>query len=139
MTILKQYRLSANLSQTQMAKKLGIGLRAYRNYEYGQRKMPYEILAKFLWIRNLGNDKELAMILKETYKMEDDILKVMDWGKKSKREQNEMNNLINANIALSDNLKNTKSDAIKLANIIVEKLDVNELDEYTQNILNNYY
>lgn len=65
---LKQYRAENKYTQQQMADLLNISLRAYRNYEYGERQMPYKILAKFLFIRNDGKDRELSKILKEYIK-----------------------------------------------------------------------
>lgn len=62
---LKEFRKGKGYTQQQMADMLGVTLRAYRNYEYGERKMPYEILSKFLFVRNIGNDRELADILEE--------------------------------------------------------------------------
>ena len=65
---LKQYRIQHKYTQQQMADLLNITLRAYRNYEYGNRQMPYKVLSKFLYIRNYGNDRELSKILKEYIK-----------------------------------------------------------------------
>jgi transcriptional regulator with XRE-family HTH domain len=62
---LKQYRIENRYTQQQMADLLNISLRAYRNYEYGKRQMPYKILSKFLYIRNDSQDRELSRILKE--------------------------------------------------------------------------
>ena len=68
MSMLKKYRKQNNLTQQEMANLLNISLRAYRNYEYGCRKMPYKLLSEFLYIRNIGNDRELSEILKEYMK-----------------------------------------------------------------------
>lgn len=65
---LKQYRTQNKYTQQQMAGLLNISLRAYRNYEYGNRQMPYKVLSKFLYIRNDGKDRELSKILKEYIK-----------------------------------------------------------------------
>ena len=65
---LKQYRIQHKYTQQQMADLLNITLRTYRNYEYGNRQMPYKVLSKFLYIRNSGNDRELSKILKEYIK-----------------------------------------------------------------------
>lgn len=62
---LKQFRKEKRYTQQEMADVLGISLRCYRNYEQGLRSMPYEILSKFLFIRNIGNDRELADVLEE--------------------------------------------------------------------------
>lgn len=61
----KQFRKNKRYTQQEMADVLGISLRSYRNYEQGLRRMPYEILSKFLFIRNDGNDRELSKILEE--------------------------------------------------------------------------
>ena len=65
---LKQYRTQNKYTQQQMADLLNITLRAYRNYEYGNRQMPYKVLSKFLYIRNNKNDRELSEILNEYIK-----------------------------------------------------------------------
>ena len=65
---LKQYRTQNKYTQQQMANLLNITLRAYRNYEYGNRQMPYKVLSKFLYIRNNKNDRELSEILNEYIK-----------------------------------------------------------------------
>ena len=62
---LKQFRKEKRYTQQEMADALGVSLRAYRNYEYGERQMPYDVLSKFLFIRNDGNDRELSKILEE--------------------------------------------------------------------------
>ena len=48
-----------------MSDTLGIIVRSYRNYEYGNRQIPYDILAKFLYMRNELDDRKLAKILDE--------------------------------------------------------------------------
>ena len=65
---LKKYRTQNKYTQQQMADLLNITLRAYRNYEYGNRQMPYKVLSKFLYIRNDKNDRELSEILNEYIK-----------------------------------------------------------------------
>lgn len=62
---IKQFRKEKRYTQQEMADALGVSLRCYRNYEQGLRSMPYEILSKFLFIRNNGNDRELSKILEE--------------------------------------------------------------------------
>lgn len=62
---IKQFRKEKRYTQQEMADALGVSLRCYRNYEQGLRSMPYEILSKFLFIRNDGNDRELSKILEE--------------------------------------------------------------------------
>ena len=62
---LQYYRELGKVTQQEMADALGVSLRCYRNYEQGLRSMPYEILSKFLFIRNNGNDRELSKILEE--------------------------------------------------------------------------
>ena len=65
---LKNFRINNKYTQQQMADLLNISLRAYRNYEYGNRQMPYKVLSKFLYIRNDKNDRELSEILNEYIK-----------------------------------------------------------------------
>ena len=43
---LKELRNRRELSQTEVAKALGISLRAYQNYEYGQREPNIEMINK---------------------------------------------------------------------------------------------
>lgn len=62
---IREFRKEKGYSQQKMADILGITLRAYRNYEHGLRTMPYEVMSKFLFIRNNGNDRELSKILEE--------------------------------------------------------------------------
>ena len=49
----------------EMAKKLDISYFCYAHYERGSRRIPYDILIKFLELRGYKNDYELAKILKE--------------------------------------------------------------------------
>lgn len=65
MSIFKKFRLEKELSQEEMAKKLGIHINAYRNYEIGKRMMPGNVLMKFLRLRAEANDLELADLLEE--------------------------------------------------------------------------
>ena len=65
---LKNFRINNKYTQQQMADLLNISLGAYRNYEYGNRQMPYKVLSKFLYIRNNKNDRELSEILNEYIK-----------------------------------------------------------------------
>lgn len=65
MTSYKEYRINNELTQKEMADKLNISLNAYRNYELGKRLMPYNTLAIFLKMRNVGKDMELSKILIE--------------------------------------------------------------------------
>lgn len=68
MTIYKKFRIDNNLTQQEMAKKLGIHTNSYANYENGKRLMPYNILIKFFKIRATKEDIKLANILEETTK-----------------------------------------------------------------------
>lgn len=67
MTILKEYRINNDMVQKEMADKLDISIPAYRNYENGKRAMPHDVLRKFLIMRGLESDLELAKILGEIY------------------------------------------------------------------------
>lgn len=68
MTILKEYRIKERYKQKDMANMLNMNINTYRTYELGTRKMPYEVLADFLLLRNYEDDKKLAKILKEINK-----------------------------------------------------------------------
>ena len=65
---LKQYRIQHKYTQKEMSNLLDVSLRAYRNYGYGNRQIPYTVLSKFLYIRNYESDRELSKILKEYIK-----------------------------------------------------------------------
>ncbi|MGP0009065.1 MAG: helix-turn-helix domain-containing protein [Methylocella sp.] len=43
---MKIVRLSKNMNQTNFAKRLGLSLRGYRNYERGDREMPAGVLRR---------------------------------------------------------------------------------------------
>lgn len=62
---IKEYRIKNRYTQQDMSDALGISKRSYVNYELGIRTMPYEVLSKFLYIRNEGVDRELSQILEE--------------------------------------------------------------------------
>ena len=68
MTIFKEARLKCGVTQQEMADSLKIPLRRYRSYEHGECMPSYEIMAKILYIRNKGRDRELAKILKNLVK-----------------------------------------------------------------------
>ena len=68
MTIFKEVREKNGITQQKMADNLKIPLRRYRSYEHGDRTPDYRTLAKILYIRNKGQDRELAEILKELIK-----------------------------------------------------------------------
>lgn len=68
MTIFKEARLKCGITQQEMADGLKIPLRRYRSYERGERMPDYETVAKILYIRNKGKDRELAKILKQLIK-----------------------------------------------------------------------
>lgn len=65
MSMLKRYRVNADLTQKEMAEKLGVSYPAYRNYELGKQKMSNKVLIKFLKLRALPQDLELVKILEE--------------------------------------------------------------------------
>lgn len=67
MTILKEYRINNDFGQKEMADKLNCSLPAYRNYERGKRKMPHNVLAKFLQLRATPQDLELLQALEDLY------------------------------------------------------------------------
>lgn len=68
MTIFKEVREKCGFTQQTMADGLKIPLRRYRSYELSERTPDYETVAKILYIRNKGRDRELAKILKELIK-----------------------------------------------------------------------
>ena len=62
--MLKEYRLSHNLTQQQMADLLKIDFTTYSRIENHKRKMSIELLIKFLEIRNEANDEFIISVLK---------------------------------------------------------------------------
>ena len=62
--MLKEYRLSHNLTQQQMADLLKIDFTCYSRIENHKRKMSIQLLIKFLEIRNEENDKLIISVLK---------------------------------------------------------------------------
>lgn len=65
MSDLKKYRLELGLTQKQMAEKMEVPYYTYIKYEQGQRKMSYQILGKFMEMRNKKADKEILKTMKE--------------------------------------------------------------------------
>ena len=53
---LKTYRETAELTQKELAKKLGISESAYRSYELGDRHIPVDLLAKLALFYNESLD-----------------------------------------------------------------------------------
>lgn len=53
---LKELRKGKKLSQDQVAKALGVSLRAYQNYEYNQREPNIEIINKIADFYNVTTD-----------------------------------------------------------------------------------
>ena len=62
--MLKEYRLSHNLTQQQMADSLNVDYTTYSRYERHQRNINIELLIKFLEIRNEKNDDIVISVLK---------------------------------------------------------------------------
>lgn len=67
MSMIRKFRRDLGLTQEEMAKKLNISPNAYRNYELGKRMLPYDVLVRFLKLRNDKRDLELVSILEELY------------------------------------------------------------------------
>ena len=67
MSMMRKLRRSLCLTQEEMAKKLDISPNAYRNYESGKRMLPYDVLIRFLKLRNDERDLELVKVLEELY------------------------------------------------------------------------
>lgn len=67
MSMLKKFRLLNEYTQFELAKKLGISINAYANYEKGIRTMPLNITYRFLKLRGEVNDIKLCEVLEEIY------------------------------------------------------------------------
>lgn len=57
---LKELRNKRNVSQAQVAEALGISLRAYQNYEYGQREPNIDMINKLADYFNVTTDRLLG-------------------------------------------------------------------------------
>lgn len=62
--MLKEYRLSHNLTQQKMADLLKIDFTCYSRIENHKRKMSIELLIRFLEIRQYEDDDKVISILK---------------------------------------------------------------------------
>ena len=67
MSMLKKFRLLNEYTQFELAKKLGISINAYANYEKGIRTMPLNITYRFLRLRGESDDIKLCEVLEEIY------------------------------------------------------------------------
>ena len=65
MSMIKKLRMDLGLRQEEMAEKLDISINAYRNYETGKRMLPYNVLIRFLKLRNNEKDLEMVKVLEE--------------------------------------------------------------------------
>ena len=65
MSMLKKLRRDLCLTQEEMAQKLNISANGYRNYESGKRMLPYDVLIRFLKLRNYEQDLEVVKVLEE--------------------------------------------------------------------------
>ena len=61
--MLVEYRESHNLTQTEMAKLLGISVSAYNLYENHKREMTFDTLIKFLKLRDDTYDDKLIEVI----------------------------------------------------------------------------
>ena len=57
---LKKVRLDRNLTQDELAHKIGVTLRTYQYIEYGQRKPSYSVILKLQGIFNKSIDTLLT-------------------------------------------------------------------------------
>lgn len=140
MNPLKEFRVSRHLSQQEMSDVLGVTVRSYRNYEYGKRQLPYDVLAKFLYIRNELDDRKLAKILdniigdvKITSLINDEDFEVSTIS--LLRKENE--NLLKANTKLSDKTVEMKDDLIFIGRYLKNKIE--KPDDQIEGVLNKYY
>ena len=62
---LKELRTKRGISQSQVANDLGISLRAYQNYEYGQREPNIDMINKLADYFNVSTDRLLGRTTKE--------------------------------------------------------------------------
>ena len=65
MSLLRRYRQEMDLTQEELAKKMGISVQAYRNYEKGIRPMPYKVMTSFLKVRDTKEDRKILKELEE--------------------------------------------------------------------------
>lgn len=57
MTYLKALRDANGMTQATLAKKAGVSVRSYRNYEAGRRKPPYDIAKTLAEVFGIPMDK----------------------------------------------------------------------------------
>lgn len=140
MNPLKEFRRKKHLSQQEMSDTLGITVRSYRNYEYGNRQIPYDILAKFLYMRNELDDRKLAKILDEISNDNKIIALIDDNNAKPNiveelKKENEK--LLKANTKLSDKNVEIKDDIIFIGKYLKDK--IKKPSDEIKGILNKYY
>ena len=61
--MLVEYRESHHLTQTEMAKLLGVSVSSYNLYENHKREMTFDTLIKFLKIRDDEYDEKLIEVI----------------------------------------------------------------------------
>lgn len=63
--MLVEYRESHNLTQTEMAKLLGVSVSSYNLYENHKREMTFDTLIKFLKLRDGLYDEKVIEIIQD--------------------------------------------------------------------------
>ena len=75
---LREFRIKSNLTQRELAKKLGISIPTLQKYEYGTLKLKSEIIVKICKVFDIGiNDFLDKIILSDNEKMELDFIESM--------------------------------------------------------------
>lgn len=64
---MKEIRMEKHCSQKETAKKLGLAISTYSNYENGYREPPMEVIQSFCTLFNLTVDELLDLITQDSY------------------------------------------------------------------------
>ncbi|MFE6077524.1 helix-turn-helix domain-containing protein [Paenibacillus sp. NPDC057886] len=83
---LREGRIAQNLTQEDMAKKLGITRQAYGNYESGKRDVDSQTLVNLVKILNVSVDYLLGLSTIKTleHNLQTEIIEIQDWTDKEK-------------------------------------------------------
>lgn len=78
---LREERIAQNLTQEDMAKKLGITRQAYGNYETGKRDVDSQTLVNIVKILNVSSDYLLGLSTTKSfdYNLQTEVIEIKDW------------------------------------------------------------
>ncbi|WIM38636.1 helix-turn-helix transcriptional regulator [Paenibacillus sp. PK4536] len=84
---LREERITQNLTQEDMAKKLGITRQAYGNYETGKRDVDSQTLVNLVKILNVSSDYllNLSEMKQKNFINKEDFSKIKTWTNEEKK------------------------------------------------------